>query len=117
MVIFASEDVGLADPNALPLAVSVKEAVHFVGMPEGRINLGPRRGLPGAALRNRGLPTNAVGPCEPRKYAASGARPVPMHIRNAPTKLMKDLGYGKGEAESGLPEGLHNRRFLRREDD
>ncbi|MBI5598721.1 MAG: replication-associated recombination protein A [Deltaproteobacteria bacterium] len=93
MVIFSSEDIGNADPAALSVAVAVKEAVHFVGMPEGFIPLAQ-----GAAYL-------ATAPKSNASYAAylrakedvvgKGALPVPLHLRNAPTRLMKDLGYGK----------------------
>ncbi len=85
LVILASEDVGLADRHALPLAIAAQQAVHFVGMPEGFYPLAPK--------------SNTVG----RAYSAAMADvdatrndPVPLHLRNAPTKLMKNLGYGSG---------------------
>ena len=94
MVIFASEDVGNADPMALTVAVGVKDSVHFIGMPEGWIPLA------------QGATYLATAPKSNASYAAykkaahdvreHGALPVPMHIRNAPTKLMKNLGYSKG---------------------
>ncbi|MEJ2152554.1 MAG: replication-associated recombination protein A, partial [Gemmatimonadota bacterium] len=94
LVRFASEDVGLADPNALPQAVAAQQAVHFIGMPEGALALAQ------AAVYLATAPkSNAVY----RGYqrAAADAReterePVPLHLRNAPTQLMKDLGYGAG---------------------
>ncbi|HAO93600.1 MAG: AAA family ATPase [Deltaproteobacteria bacterium GWB2_55_19] len=94
IVIFASEDIGNADPRALSVAISVKDAVHFIGMPEGWIPLA------------QGVAYLATAPKSNASYMAylealsdikkTGALPVPMHIRNAPTRLMKDLGYGKG---------------------
>lgn len=94
MVIFASEDVGNADPNALHVAIAVKDAVDFVGMPEGWIPLA------------QGVTYLATAPKSNASYLAyiealedvkkKGALPVPLHIRNAPTGLMKKLGYGKG---------------------
>ena len=94
MVIFASEDVGNADPNALRVAIAVKDAVDFVGMPEGWIPLA------------QGVAYLATAPKSNASYLAylealedvkkKGALPVPLHIRNAPTGLMKQLGYGKG---------------------
>ena len=94
LVRFASEDVGNADPQALSVAVAAKDAVHFIGMPEGNTALAQ------AAIYLATAPkSNAV-------YEAYGraaedahrdvAQPVPLHLRNAPTKLMKDLEYGKG---------------------
>jgi len=93
LVILASEDVGLADRNALPLAMAAQQAVHFVGMPEGFYPLAH------ATLYLATAPkSNAVG----RAYTAAladveGTRndPIPLHLRNAPTTLMKHLGYGK----------------------
>jgi putative ATPase len=94
LVILASEDVGLADRHALPLAIAAQQAVHFVGMPEGFYPLAH------ATLYLATAPkSNAVG----RAYGAALADvqetrndPVPLHLRNAPTKLMKELGYGEG---------------------
>jgi putative ATPase len=93
LVILASEDVGLADRGALPLAMAAQQAVHFVGMPEGFYPLAH------ATLYLATAPkSNAVG----RAYSAAladveGTRndPIPLHLRNAPTQLMKHLGYGK----------------------
>ncbi|MDQ6943404.1 MAG: replication-associated recombination protein A [Candidatus Eremiobacteraeota bacterium] len=115
LVILASEDVGLADPHALPLAMAAQQAVHFVGMPEGFYPLAH------AVLYLATAPkSNTVG----RAYGAAlhdveSTRndPIPLHLRNAPTKLMKNLGYGEGyryahtdyadmEAEGDLPPAV-----------
>ena len=94
LVRFASEDIGNADPQALTLAVAAKDAVHFIGLPEGNTALAQ------AALYLATAPkSNAV--YEAYNRAAGDAHtdvaePVPLHLRNAPTKLMKDLAYGKG---------------------
>ncbi len=112
MVIFASEDVGLADPSAMPFAVAVRDAVHFVGMPEARINLAHGATQLALAAKSRAA-YEAIGAAID-EVGRSGARPVPMHLRNAPTRLMKELGYGKGSAASCLPEDLADRKFLRR---
>ncbi len=94
LVRFASEDVGNADPQALTVAVAAKDAVHFIGMPEGNTALAQ------AAIYLATAPkSNAVYDAYNR--AAEDAQhdvaaPVPLHLRNAPTKLMKDLDYGKG---------------------
>ena len=120
LVRFASEDVGLADPEALRVALDAKEAVHFLGLPEGAL------ALAAAALYLAAAPkSNAVYVA----YAAAAAdirnghvEPVPLEIRNAPTALMKDLGYGRGyayahDAKEGvtdlvtLPEALRDRRY------
>lgn len=96
LVILASEDVGLADSRALGVAVAAQQAVHFVGMPEGFYPLAH------ATLYLATAPkSNSVG----RAYAAAmhdvertRNEPVPLHLRNAPTGLMKELGYGKSYA-------------------
>jgi putative ATPase len=94
LVRFASEDVGIADPQALGVAVAAKDAVHFIGMPEGNTALAQ------AAIYLATAPkSNAV--YEAYSRAAEDAHrnvaePVPLHLRNAPTKLMKQLDYGKG---------------------
>jgi putative ATPase len=94
LVRFASEDIGNADPQALTIAVAAKEAVHFVGMPEGNTALAQ------AALYLATAPkSNAVYMAYNRAAEAAGtesAEPVPLHLRNAPTRLMKSLDYGKG---------------------
>jgi putative ATPase len=120
LVRFASEDVGNADPQALVVAVAAKDAVHFIGMPEGNTALAQ------AAIYLATAPkSNAV--YEAYNQAAAdaheaAAEPVPLHLRNAPTKLMKDLEYGKGyryahaEPEavtdmSCLPPALAGRKY------
>ncbi len=122
LIRFASEDVGNADPQALALTVAAKDAVHFIGMPEGNTALAQ------AVLYLATAPkSNAV-------YSAYGAAaeaattdfaaPVPLHIRNAPTKLMKELNYGKGyqyahDEKDGvanmdcLPDNLKGREFYK----
>ena len=122
LVRFASEDIGNADPRALDLAIAAKDATHFLGMPECNTALAQCVIYMAAAPKS-----NAV-------YMAYGAAakdalqdvasPVPLHLRNAPTKLMKGLGYGSGykyahdEADgvaemSCLPEHLQGRRYYR----
>ncbi len=94
LVRFASEDIGNADPQALTVAIAAKDAVHFIGMPEGNTALAQ------AVLYLATAPkSNAV--LEAYRRAAEDAerdvaQPVPLHLRNAPTRLMKDLAYGKG---------------------
>jgi putative ATPase len=120
LVRFASEDIGNADPRALTIAVAAKDAVHFLGMPEGNTALAQ------AAIYLAAAPkSNAVY----RAYSEAAeaattdvAEPVPLHLRNAPTRLMKALDYGKGyryahdepegvaEMEC-LPPAHRNRRF------
>ncbi len=120
MIILASEDIGNADPRALQVAVSALQAFQVIGMPEGRIILGQAvTYLATAPKSNASYVGIDAALAEVRK---SGALPVPLHIRNAPTKLMKELGYGKGyqyahDYEDGfsgqecLPEKLAGRTF------
>jgi putative ATPase len=94
MVRFASEDIGLADPQALPISLAARDAYHFLGSPEGELALAE------AAIYL------ATAPKSNRAYVAWGEAlrlakehpdlEVPLHIRNAPTGLMKELGYGAG---------------------
>ncbi|MGH7737148.1 MAG: replication-associated recombination protein A [Candidatus Tyrphobacter sp.] len=93
LVIAASEDVGLADSRGLPVAVAAQQAVHFVGMPEGFFPLAHA-----TLYLARARKSNAVG----RAYSAAlrdvrdeRNDPVPLHLRNAPTGLMRELGYGR----------------------
>ena len=94
MVILAAEDVGLADPQALVVAVAAQQALHFVGMPEGYLPLAE------AAIYLAAAPkSNSAYVAYSRARSAvesTGNLPVPLHLRNAPTELMKSLGYGKG---------------------
>jgi putative ATPase len=93
MVIFASEDIGNADPHALQVAVAAKDAVHFVGLPEGRIPLAQAATyLASAPKSNASYKAMLAAAAD---VEARGALPVPMHLRNAPTGLMKNIGYGK----------------------
>ena len=120
LVRFASEDVGMADPQALSVCVAAKDAVHFLGMPEGNTALAQ------AAVYLATAPkSNAIYSAYGR--AAEDARngptePVPLHLRNAPTRLMKELDYGRGyqyahdapdaiTAMTSLPESLASRRY------
>lgn len=94
LVRFASEDVGMADPLALSVCVSAQQAVHFIGMPEGALALA------------EAVVYLAVAPKSNALYTAYGAAqadvrttrndPVPLHLRNAPTRLMRELEYGEG---------------------
>jgi putative ATPase len=94
LVIFAAEDIGNADPYALSLAVATKEAVHFVGLPEGRIPLAQATTYLATAPKSNASYKAMLAALEDVKK--HGPLPVPLHLRNAPTRLMKDLGYGKG---------------------
>ncbi len=92
MVIFASEDVGNADPRALQVAIAVKDAVDFVGLPEGVIPLAQGVTYLASAPKSN---ASYLAMNKAREDAQRGASPVPLHLRNAPTGLMKGLGYGK----------------------
>ncbi len=111
LVRFASEDVGNADPHALTIAVAAKDAVHFIGMPEGNTALAQ------AAIYLAIAPkSNAVYRAYLDAAAAAAheaAEPVPLHLRNAPTRLMKDLEYGKGyKYAHDEPEGVADMECL-----
>ncbi|HMN03083.1 MULTISPECIES: replication-associated recombination protein A [Geobacter] len=120
MVILASEDIGNADPRALQVAVAALQGFQLVGMPEGRIIMAQAvTYLATAPKSNASYVGIDAALAEVRK---SGALPVPLHIRNAPTRLMKDLGYHKGykyahdheggyAAQDYLPERLEGKRF------
>ena len=122
LVRFASEDVGLADPSSLTLAMAAKEAVHFIGMPEGALALAEIVVHMALAPKSNALYTaygEAVADVLERPN-----EPPPLAIRNAPTKLMKDVGYGSGyryahdlaEKTAGLsclPDSLAGRNYYR----
>ncbi len=115
MVIFASEDIGLAQPTALVLANEVFRAVETIGMPECRINLAHAAAYLAQAKKSRAS-YDAINRAmaDVQKF---GELPVPMKIRNAPTKMMKDMGYKEGyqlyDQESYLPEKLKGKKYLR----
>jgi putative ATPase len=122
LVRFASEDVGIADPQALVVAMAAKEAVHFVGMPEGNNALAQAVVYLATAPKSNAL---YVGYQQASSDALRDvAEPVPLHLRNAPTRLMKDLDYGKGyryaheereaiAAMECLPDALRGRKYYR----
>lgn len=94
MVIFASEDIGNADPQAIQVAISAMQSFDFVGMPEGWIPLAQCATYLATAPKSKSS-YNAYMKAK-KDVEELGALPVPKHIRNAPTKLMEDLGYGNG---------------------
>ena len=117
MVIFASEDIGMADSSALAVANDVFRAVESIGLPECQFNLAHGVVYLACAPKNR-----AAG----KAYFESlddvrelGNLPIPLQIRNAPTQLMRELGYGKDYQaytdESMLPESIKGKRYYRRE--
>jgi putative ATPase len=125
LVIFASEDVGLADPRALQLAISCKDAVHFLGLPEAKYPLSQATLYLATAPKSGSASGYFDAAAAVRKH---GALPVPMELRNAATPLMKKLGYGKGYtnphqyegefvAADYLPERLIGTRFYNPSDE
>jgi putative ATPase len=94
VVRMAVEDIGLAEPNALALCMAARDAVDFIGMPEGNLALAQAIVYLCAAPKSNALYT-AYGSVL-RDVEETAAEPVPLHLRNAPTNLMKGLGYGKG---------------------
>jgi putative ATPase len=120
LVRFASEDIGNADPQALTVAVAAKDAVHFIGMPEGNTALAQAAIYLATAPKSNAVYRAYLNAAE--AAAQEIAEPVPLHLRNAPTKLMKQLDYGKGykyahDEEAGvadmdcLPPAHQNRLF------
>jgi len=122
MIRFASEDVGLADPNALQIALAAFEAWQKVGPPEAELAL-----VEAAVYLASAPKSNALYLAEKavkQEIKGSGPQPVPLHIRNAPTSMMKKLGYGRGYLyphnypgawvkQEYLPEKIKNRVFYR----
>ena len=120
MVRFASEDIGNADPPALTLAMSAMQAFQFLGHPEGELALAQAAVYLATAPKSNSI-YSAYGKVQAAVRKA-GSLPVPLHIRNAPTRLMKDLGYGKNYkyahnykdafvVQDYLPEDLKDRLF------
>jgi putative ATPase len=120
VVRMAVEDIGLADPRALSIALAAKDAYHFLGSPEGDLAIAEAIVYLATAPKSNAVYTAYGAALEAAR--AHPAEPVPLHIRNAPTKLMKELGYGEGyrydHAEGGhaagqeyLPEVLRGARW------
>jgi len=120
LVIFSSEDVGNADPTALPLALAAHQAVERIGMPEGRIPLGQATTYLACAPKSNAA-YRALGLAF-EDLKGKGPLPVPMHLRNVPTALMQELGYGDDYvyahsaqdafvAAENLPEALRGRVY------
>ncbi|MFI5338388.1 MAG: replication-associated recombination protein A [Candidatus Methylomirabilales bacterium] len=105
LIRFASEDIGNADPQALSLAVAAKEAYHFLGTPEGELALAQCVTYLATAPKSNAVYA-AFGEAQ-ADVASAPAEPVPLHIRNAPTPLMKDLAYGAGYKYAHDFEGAH----------
>ncbi|MCX6820314.1 MAG: replication-associated recombination protein A [Candidatus Adlerbacteria bacterium] len=115
MVVFASEDIGLAQPTALVVANAVFEACQKIGYPEAQINLA--HGVAYLAESKKSRASHDAYFEALADVQKLGNLPVPLQIRNAPTKLMKDLDYHKGyklyDKESYLPEKLKNKKYLK----
>jgi len=120
MIRFASEDVGMADPQALQVALAAMEAFHFIGRPEGDLALAQAAVYLATAPKSNSLYTAYQAVQKDVRELLD--MPVPLHIRNAPTSLMKDLGYGKDYKyphdyqdhfveEEYLPENLKGRTY------
>jgi len=120
MVRFATEDIGLADPYALTLTLNARDTYHFLGSPEGELAIAQAVVYMACAPKSNSIYA-AFGKAK-ADASEKGSLPVPLWIRNAPTNLMKDLGYGKGykyahDFENGLtdqeymPEGLEGRKY------
>ncbi len=111
LVRIAVEDVGLADPQALPQTIAAQQAVHFLGQPEGELALAQAVVYLCLAPKSNAL-YRAYGAVQ-RDVAETRNEPVPLHLRNAPTALMKRLGYGRGyEYAHDLPEGRSDQEHL-----
>ena len=119
-MIFASEDVGNAEPAALPLALAAYQAVERIGMPEARIPLAQAITFLACAPKSNASYV-ALGRAS-EAASERGSLPVPLHLRNAPTLLMRELGYGRGYeyphdapehfvARENLPGALRGARF------
>ena len=121
LVRFASEDIGLADPQALVQATTAYTACHYLGMPECNVILAQAVAYLARAPKSNALYT-AYGEVQ-RDIKETENEPVPLHLRNAPTDLMKDLGYGKGYKynpnfkgpvqQDYLPEKLKGKKYLK----
>jgi putative ATPase len=110
LVILAAEDIGLADPQALSVAVAAQQAAHFVGMPEAVLPLTEAALYLALAPKSNSALTSYGAARE--LIAETGNEPVPIHLRNAPTGLMKSMGYGKGyqyahDHEGGVADQAH----------
>lgn len=122
IVRMAVEDVGLAEPNALPQAVAAQQALHFIGMPEGALALAQAVVYMATAPKSNSV-YKAFGEAQ-QDVKQTRNDPVPIHLRNAPTKLMKEQGYGEGYRyahdfedavveQRNLPESLGQREYYR----
>lgn len=119
LIIFASEDIGLADNTMLPLATATFQAIERIGLPEGRIILSQTTIALSLAPKSRDA-NDAIGAAQTAAREHPGAE-VPLHLRNAPTKLMSELGYGQDykwepgfeHSQGFMPKGLEEYTFFR----
>ncbi|MEL6526992.1 MAG: replication-associated recombination protein A, partial [Chloroflexota bacterium] len=109
MVIFASEDIGMALPTALVVANAVFRAVETIGLPEAQINLAHGVAYLASAPKSRASYDAYFKALD--DVQTHGNLPVPMHLRNAPTTLMKELGYGERTQSSNLPDALSDTHY------
>lgn len=120
LIRFASEDIGMANPNALVVANAAKQAVEFIGMPEGNTALA--QAVIYLALTQKSNATYKAYESAKKDALETETQPVPLHLRNAPTRLMKELGYGKGYKyahdfpdaqvdQEHFPPGLKGRKY------
>ena len=120
LVRFASEDIGMADPQALMVAVAAQQAVHFIGMPEGNLALAEAVVYLATAHKSNSL--YAAYSKVQQDVQQTRNEPVPLHLRNPVTQLMKKEGYGKGYKyahdyaghfvpQQNLPDTLKNKRY------
>jgi putative ATPase len=120
LVILASEDIGLADPQALQVAVAAQQAVHFIGMPEGFFPLAEATIYLASAPKSNSVKEAYSRAAQDAQ--ATLAEPVPIHLRNAPTPLMRELGHGRDyeydhafpdhhAGQQHLPDALKDRRY------
>ena len=120
LVRFASEDVGMADPQALVVAMAVQQAVHFIGLPEGNLSLAEAVVYLATAPKSNSL-YQAYSRVQ-EEVSKGASQPVPLHLRNPVTPLMKGMGYGKGYKyahdyaehfvkQQNLPDSLKDKRY------
>jgi putative ATPase len=120
LIRFASEDIGLADPQALVVAVAAQQAVHFIGMPEGNLALAEAAVYLATAPKSNSLYVAYSSVQQDVQHTRN--EPVPLHLRNAVTKMMKDEGYGKGYKyahdypghfvkQQNLPDSIKDKRY------
>lgn len=120
IVRMATEDIGLADPRALTLTIAAQQAMHFIGLPEGALALAEAVAYLAAAPKSNAI--DQAFRAAQKDVRETRNDPVPLHLRNAPTNLMQELGYGKGYryahdfpdaivAQQNLPDRIAGNRY------